>query len=401
MNRVLRCALLALVACALFRPALGQVVIRVGFAPPALPIYDQPPCPEDGWMWVPGYWGWDDGDEDYYWVPGSWVEAPQRGLLWTPAWWGWEDGAYLFHDGFWAPEVGWYGGINYGYGYFGHGFYGGRWDRDRFYYNTAVVHVNETVIRNVYVDRTVINNTTIVNNHVSYNGGEGGIQARPRPEEERVSQGRHFPPVQAQTERRQMARSNPQMRASANQGRPPIAATARPTELRGNGVVAAREAGAPYHPPANRGNNRPGGNQPGISNGRAPNEPMRNQPPNQPYGHARDVPSHPAAPPPDNSEERRYQQQQQKMMEKQNQEHQKMQQRQEKEDQRAQQRQWDEQRKQEMEQRHQQQTQQMEQRHQQQQERVQPRPQQQEREQPRQAPPPPPPAEHPGGRPPH
>jgi hypothetical protein len=308
----------------------------------------------------------DDNDQDYYWVPGSWVQAPEAGLLWTPAWWGRENGAFIFHDGFWAPEVGWYGGINYGFGYFGHGFYGGHWDHDRFFYNTAVVHVNETVIRNVYVDKTVIRNETIVENHVSYNGGEGGITARPTAQEVHVAQGRHLPPVQAQEQRRQLARSNPEMRASTNLGRPPIAATARPTEFKGSGVIAARQAGAPYHPSANRGANRPSGNMPlrpaSGSESAAPT-------------HAREVQPHEPTPPPEDSNaDRKYNEQQQKQIEKQNQEHQKLLQQQEKEDRRAEQQKWNDQKKDQMEQRHQQQTQQMEQHHQQQQERMQSRP---------------------------
>ena len=71
---------------------------------------------------------WDADDYDYYWVPGTWVLAPEVGYLWTPAWWGWSGGAYLFHAGWWGPHVGFYGGISYGFGYFGHGYEGGRWD---------------------------------------------------------------------------------------------------------------------------------------------------------------------------------------------------------------------------------------------------------------------------------
>ena len=37
------------------------------------PVYVQPPCPAPGDIWIPGYWAWDD---DYYWVPGTWVLAP-------------------------------------------------------------------------------------------------------------------------------------------------------------------------------------------------------------------------------------------------------------------------------------------------------------------------------------
>jgi hypothetical protein len=44
---------------------------------------------------------------------------PQVGYLWTPGWWGWGNGGYFFHEGFWGPTVGFYGGINYGFGYVG------------------------------------------------------------------------------------------------------------------------------------------------------------------------------------------------------------------------------------------------------------------------------------------
>jgi len=44
--------------------APAQVVISVGFAPPELPVYEQPICPGDGYIWTPGYWAWDG--EDYY-----------------------------------------------------------------------------------------------------------------------------------------------------------------------------------------------------------------------------------------------------------------------------------------------------------------------------------------------
>jgi len=73
--------------------------------------------------------------------------------------------------------------------------------------------VNITNIHNVY-NTTVINNTTV--NRVSYNGGEGGINTRPTSEEETAEHERHVPPVAAQTEHIQAARSNPQLRASVN-----------------------------------------------------------------------------------------------------------------------------------------------------------------------------------------
>src|SRR5246500_4533641 len=114
------------------------VSIRVG--PPAIPVYEQPPCPVEGYLWTPGYWSY--GDAGYYWVPGVWVAPPRVGLLWTPGYWGWREGVYAFHAGYWGPHVGFYGGVNYGFGYGGVGFVGGGGPGEHFAYNTAVVNVN-------------------------------------------------------------------------------------------------------------------------------------------------------------------------------------------------------------------------------------------------------------------
>jgi hypothetical protein len=76
------------------------ISIRVRHAPPALPYYDQPYCPADGYLWVPGYWGYDNEYNDYYWVPGAWVRPPHRGYLWTPCYWGFSGGYYGFHNGY-------------------------------------------------------------------------------------------------------------------------------------------------------------------------------------------------------------------------------------------------------------------------------------------------------------
>ena len=154
------------------------ISITAPIAPPPLVVYEQPPCPADGFLWSPGYWAYGDGG--YFWVPGVWVRPPQIGYLWTPPYWAFSNGIYAYHVGYWGPHVGFYGGVNYGYGYSGYGFGGGRWEGGAFRYNTAVVNVNRTVVHNVYVDRTVVvHNTTVVNNRTSYNGGPGGLAARP------------------------------------------------------------------------------------------------------------------------------------------------------------------------------------------------------------------------------
>ncbi len=362
MRKSVRLTLLLLVAVvALSFPAKSsaQVAISVSFGPPALPVYEQPVCPGDGYIWTPGYWAWDPDDQDYYWVPGTWVSAPEVGYLWTPPWWGWESGAFLFHEGFWGPVIGFYGGINYGFGYFGSGFVGGRWQDGHFFYNRTVVNVNVTVIHNVYEER--VDNVTV--NHVSFNGGPGGINARPTPQEEAAGREHHIGPVAAQQEMVRTAQSNPDLRANQNHGRPPIAAIPKPTEFHGNGVVAAREAGGEYHPPANRGNDSEG-------NRAAPNAANNNGS----ATHPNDLQplERPAAPNTGDAKlDQKYQQQQQKLYDQQQKERQQLQSRQEQEHQRMQKA--TPQQSQQMEQRHQQQTQHLQQRQAQQQQHMQAR----------------------------
>jgi hypothetical protein len=195
----------------------AQIAVSVRIGPPALPVYAQPPCPGDGYLWTPGYWGY--GAADYYWVPGVWVMPPRVGVLWTPGYWGFAGGLYGWHGGYWGPHVGFYGGINYGFGYGGVGFFGGRWADERFQYNTAVVNVNRTVVRNVYVDRTVINNTTVVNNHTSFNG-EGGVGTRPTATERAAEHENHFQPTSNQLSHEQTSGQDHNQLASVNHGRP-------------------------------------------------------------------------------------------------------------------------------------------------------------------------------------
>jgi hypothetical protein len=365
----LRSLSLALVTLALSAASLAQFRVAITFGPPALPVYDQPICPGEGYLWTPGYWYWDDDAEDYYWVPGTWVLAPEVGFLWTPGWWGWGGEAFLFHEGFWGPEVGFYGGIVYGFGYFGEGYEGGRWENGRFFYNRSVNNVNVTVIHNVY-NTTVVNNTTT--NRVSYNGGNGGIERRPSPREEAATRARHLPPVPVQAQHVQAARSNRELHASLNQGKPPVAATARPGEFRGGSVVPAKAAGAPYHPPANRGAAGERSNQPA---GRPEsNRPANNGSRSGNVVHPKDIPPSERRPAPSTGnpkQDQKYQKQQEKLYTQQDRERQKLQQKQDQEHQRYTQRNVPEARTQQLEQRHQQQTQQLQQKHESQQQRMQ------------------------------
>jgi hypothetical protein len=296
--------------------AVAQIRVSVAIAPPGLLAYEQPICPGDGYLWTPGYWGW---DSDYYWVPGAWVMAPEPGFLWTPGYWGWGGSGFMFNEGYWGTSVGFYGGIDYGFGYFGHGYEGGRWDGGHFFYNTAVNRVDVNSIHNVY--NTRVNETV---NRVSYNGGQGGINAHATSQEEAAGRGRHVGPVAAQTEHAQVARNDPQGRLSANHGVASGAAAGR-----SNTAVHPKELPAIAHPAS-------------------PNT-----------GNA--------------SLDQKYQKQQDKLVAQQSQERQKLQQKQDQEHQQLTKQNASAARTQQLEQQHQQQTQQMQQGHSQQMQQMQQR----------------------------
>src|SRR5881394_1931928 len=174
----------------------AQVDISVGFAPPPLPVYEQPPCPVEGHLWTPGYWGYGYDVGDYYWVPGAWVPPPTVGLLWTPSWWGWNNGAYVFNRGYW----------------------GGRWSGNTFQYNTAVTRVNTNVVHNTYVNKSVTNNMTA--NRASFNG-PNGVNAQPTAEQKAAAQNaKKMPPTSQQLARQQAAAKDRNLQASVNKGKP-------------------------------------------------------------------------------------------------------------------------------------------------------------------------------------
>lgn len=216
--------------------AQADVSVSVSIAPPALPIYVQPPMPGDGYMWTPGYWGWNDADRDYFWVPGTWVSAPYVGALWTPGYWGWGGDGYAWHGGYWGSHIGFYGGVNYGFGYGGVGYQGGYWNNGAFRYNRGANNMGSVHVANVY-------NTRIVNatsSRVSYNGGRGGMRMQPTRGELSIANMPHGEQTAPQREHEQASRNNQDLRASVNHGFPRVAATPEPGAFNSPGVVASR-----------------------------------------------------------------------------------------------------------------------------------------------------------------
>ena len=216
----------------------AQIGISVAIAPPEIPVYEQPLCPTEGYLWTPPYWAY--ADSGYYLVPGVWVAPPRVGVLWTPGYWGYNGGQYVFNEGYWGPTVGFYGGINYGFGYPGQGYYGGEWAGDSFRYNTAVTRVDTSVIHNTYVNNQVVNNTA--GSHASFNG-PGGAQAKPTAQEQAAAKAEHVPPTPAQRSRVEAAKNNPALRAANNHGKPAPEAIKALDRNNGQQPAAATAAG--------------------------------------------------------------------------------------------------------------------------------------------------------------
>jgi hypothetical protein len=244
--------------------AHAGVFISVNFGPPVLPVYVQPVCPDPDLIWTPGYWAY--GPDGYYWVPGAWVPAPYVGALWTPPYWGYEGSLYLFHPGYWGPHVGYYGGVNYGFGYMGVGFVGGMWGGGHFRYNTAVMNVNRGYIRNVYEDRNIVERNTIRNDRrVAFSGGPGGINHPPSAAERSYMSERHMAPTSFQSQHMEAARNDRTSYARANNGRPQNLVAQRPLQAEN------RQAPAVNRPGFNGGAQRPAnnsvpGNRPAFNN---------------------------------------------------------------------------------------------------------------------------------------
>lgn len=248
--------------------------------PPPLPDYDQPPCPGPGYIWTPGYWYY--GPAGYYWVPGAWVEAPYTGALWTPGYWAFVNTSYVFFPGYWGSHIGFYGGINYGFGYTGFGYHGGFWRNNQFVYNRTVNNINVSVVRNYYNYRVPSGGS-----RVSFNGGRGGVAARPRAAELAAFRQPVLRPMNTQLQLRQEASRNRAQFANVNRGRPSQAAWSRPVAA----VRGARPTTMPVRnlPSAARPGSRPAG-RPMQSN-----QPQRNTAPiNRPQTQQR--PPQPARP---------------------------------------------------------------------------------------------------------
>jgi hypothetical protein len=199
--------------------------------PPDLFDYDQPFAPGPFFLWIPGYWA--HNPSGFFWVPGQWLRAPFYGALWTPPYWGFSNGLYRFHSGYWGTHIGYYGGVNYGFGYIGTGFFGGYWRDHQFFYNTAVARIPST-ITTVYNHATVFHGVSYgarVAVLTSYNGGPAGLRVHPLPFEIAAAREPHLPEAAAQVNMRRISSHNRNAAFSQNQGHPIVAAVTTHTPV--------------------------------------------------------------------------------------------------------------------------------------------------------------------------
>jgi hypothetical protein len=216
------------------RRLIAADIEMVNAAPPPLPSYEQPTIPAQGYLWVPGFWAWRKSVPDYFWVPGTWVRPPQPGLLWTPPYWSRVDGGYAFHSGHWGEQVGFYGGIDYGYGYTGEGYQGGHWENGAFSYNRAANNLGSLGIANVY-DQAVTAEGNAV--RVSFNGGRRGTTARPTKDQEALAEAQRVAATAEQQKHFELAAMDRSLYSKQNNGEPGVAATPHAGELDGAGIT--------------------------------------------------------------------------------------------------------------------------------------------------------------------
>lgn len=91
---------LLLAASAFAAPAYAQVSVNINLAPPA-PQYEVVPVLSPGYVWAPGYWGW-NGDR-HIWIRGRSI-VQRDGFRWQPDRWEQRDRSYFRTGGHWQRD---------------------------------------------------------------------------------------------------------------------------------------------------------------------------------------------------------------------------------------------------------------------------------------------------------
>jgi len=100
-HTLIAAALFALGSAALVPAGASTQVgvnLVIGAAPPA-PRFESVPAPRHGYIWVPGYWGWNG--RHHIWMGGRW-EPERYGYQYRPAVWVQDGDAWRLDEGGWV-----------------------------------------------------------------------------------------------------------------------------------------------------------------------------------------------------------------------------------------------------------------------------------------------------------
>ncbi|MDJ0761866.1 MAG: hypothetical protein QNJ97_02665 [Myxococcota bacterium] len=87
-------------------PARPRPVYVAG-PPPPVKQEVIPQSPSSNYVWVPGYWDWNEVDNQWIWEDGRWAVPPQPGYVWQPS--SYQDqgqGDWIYTPGQWVPSGG-------------------------------------------------------------------------------------------------------------------------------------------------------------------------------------------------------------------------------------------------------------------------------------------------------
>jgi len=89
------CVIVASVAS----PAFARIDfdVDINTAPPA-PQVEVVQAARPGFLWIPGYWAWEDGR--HVWVEGRWIQE-RPGYMWVPEHWEQRGSKWHFERGYW------------------------------------------------------------------------------------------------------------------------------------------------------------------------------------------------------------------------------------------------------------------------------------------------------------
>src|SRR5450756_1543679 len=92
---------LLLAASAFAAPAYAQVSVNINVGPPE-PQYEVVPTMQPGYVWAPGYWGW-NGDR-HVWIRGRSI-VQREGYNWAPDRWDQRNNSYYRTAGHWLSLI--------------------------------------------------------------------------------------------------------------------------------------------------------------------------------------------------------------------------------------------------------------------------------------------------------